>query len=77
MKKIMKKLWALVRKPWKVTYRMTVIVTGNKTISIFSRNRKVLMDTLKRTEGMRYWTLYKTGPLGIGERVVDFGEANQ
>lgn len=72
MKKIMKKMWALVRKPFRVEYRMTVIA-GNKTMNTYSSSCKVLMGVLKRTEGIQYWTLYKTGPLGIGEHVVDFG----
>lgn len=77
MKKIVNKLWALVRKPWRVEYRMTVIVDGNKTMNTYSSSRKVLMGVLNRTEGTRYWTLYKKGPLGIGERAVDFGEVSQ
>lgn len=65
-----KKIAGLLSRPWRVTYRLTVIVNG-KTMNTYGKDRKLLMNMAKRTEGMDYWALYKSGPLGLPEREVD------
>ena len=54
-------------------YRLTTISHG-KSVNVYCTDRKILKDTLAKMPDIEYWTLYKTGPLWLPERTVDFGQ---
>ena len=71
MKKVSIIWW--VRRWFRVEYRLAVF-SGNdpKPENIYGRDRRLLLNMAKAT-GAAYWTLYKTGPLGIEEHTVTYG----
>lgn len=72
----MKKVTSFLRRAFMVEYRLTYYVGGH-TKSIYGRRRKVIMGRLGDIKRVGLWTLYKTGPLWMDERPVDWGEGFQ
>lgn len=56
-----------------VNYRLTYYVSGH-TKSIYGTRRRMVMARLGETRRVGLWTLYKTGPLFLPERPVNWGE---
>ncbi len=68
----MKKLVSIIKRQFRVEYRLTIIVNG-KTMNTYGTNRRLLSRMARNTPMMEYWSLYKKGPFGLPEREVDFG----
>lgn len=68
----MKKLVSIIKRQFRVEYRLTIIVNG-KTMNTYGTNRRLLSRMTRNTPMMEYWSLYKKGPFGLPEREVDFG----
>lgn len=54
-----------------VQYRLTTISRG-KTTHTYCTSKKMLKGILREMRGVDYWAIYKTGPLGLFERLVDY-----
>ena len=69
----MEKLISLLRKPFRVQYRLTVFYTGDsEPRHTYGCDGRLLRRMARNTEQISdYWTLYKRGPLGLPEREVD------
>ena len=70
------KIISILKRPFWVQYRLTVIVKG-KTMNTYGIDRKMLTKMGRNTLGAEYWCLYKTGPFGLPEREVDFGYSRE
>lgn len=68
----MKKILNLLRRPFRVQYRLSVIIDGKET-NTYGTDRRLLINIARNTPSMEYWTLYKRGPFGRHERGVDLG----
>lgn len=69
----MKNLISIIRKPFRVRYRLAVLYTGESDVrNIAGINRRLLLHMAHKAENLcEYWTLYKTGPFFLPEREVD------
>jgi hypothetical protein len=70
----MKKILNILRRPFRVQYRLSVLYRGETTPrQHYGLNGRMLRNMAKSTEKISiYWTLYKRGPFGLSERVVDY-----
>ena len=67
------KLIKIIRHPLRVEYRLTVI-TAKETTNTYGTNRRLLSKMARRLTASCYWSLYKKGPFGLPERLIDYGE---
>lgn len=72
----MKKLKSIIKRLFRVEYRLTIVISG-KVISTYGTNRRLLANMGKNTLGAEYWSLYKSGPLGLSEREIGFGHGRE
>ena len=68
----MKRIISIIKRPFRVHYRLSVII-GGKTTNTFGLDRRILANRARNTPEAEYWTLYKRGPLWLHERPVDHG----
>lgn len=66
----MKKLKSIIKRLFRVEYRLMIVISG-KAINTYGTNRRLLTNMGKNTLGAEYWSLYKSGPLGLPEREID------
>lgn len=70
----MKKIFSTIKRLLRVQYRLSVMYRGEtKVTNIYGLKFKLLRNMAKSMD-VTYWSIYKTGPLGIGERKVDSSE---
>jgi hypothetical protein len=69
----MKPTLSYLRSLFFVKYRLTYYVGGHPK-NIYGNRRKAMMGRLCDIRRIGLWTLYKTGPFGLPERAVDWGE---
>lgn len=75
------KLISLLKRPFRVEYRLTVIASGKSTntyrqcygLRDCRRQKGIFANLGRNANGVEYWSLYKKGPFGLPEREVDFG----
>lgn len=69
----MKKITAFLRRPFRVSYRLSVLYHGETVPRhTYGNDGHLLLRRARTAEGRcHYWTLYKTGPFGLPEREVD------
>lgn len=72
----MKKLKSIIKRLFRVEYRLTIVISG-KVINTYGINRRLLANMGKNTLGAEYWSLYKSGPLGLSEREIGFGHGRE
>ncbi len=72
----MKKLLSIIKRQFRVEYRLTIVIKG-RIINTYGTNRRLLTNMGKNTLGADYWSLYKSGPLGLSEREIDFGNGRE
>ena len=69
----MNKLFHILRRPFRVSYRLAVLYRGETSPrQHHSLDGRLLRNMARGMQGMvQYWTLYKSGPFGLPEREVD------
>lgn len=69
----MKNLISIIRKPFRVHYRLAVLYTGECEVrNTYGTNRRLLLHMAHKVENIcDFWTLYMTGPFFLPEREVD------
>ncbi len=69
----MRKLINILRHSFRVSYRLSVLYTGETEMRhTTNRNGKELRRMARNTEDIcDFWTLYKQGPFWLPEREVD------
>lgn len=69
----MKKLINILRHPFRVNYRLTVLYEGDtKFRNTYSSNVRLLRNMARNTEEIsHFWSIYKSGPFGLPEREID------
>lgn len=69
----MKKLISFLRRPFRVSYRLTVLYKGDcEPRHTHGIDGRLLRRMARNTENIcEYWTLYKSGPFGLPEHEVD------
>lgn len=70
----MKKIINLLRRPFRVQYRLSVLYNGDTDVRhTYGTDGKLMRRLARNTEKIcNYWSLYKKGPFGLSEREVDF-----
>ena len=67
-----------IKKLFKAQYRLSVLYHGEGTYRPFyGTNRKLLQRMAKSFANVDSWTLYKSGPLFLPERPIDWGEGRK
>lgn len=67
--------WLKKAKIWLTSTQYCLRVTaGGKTTSTYALDRRTLSNQARHLSTPCYWTLYKTGPMSLPERPVDYGE---
>lgn len=69
----MKKLISILRHPFRVNYRLTVLYEGDtKFRNTYSSNVRLLRKMAHHTEEIAlFWSIYKSGPFGLPEHEID------
>jgi hypothetical protein len=68
------KFLKILRHPFRVKYRLSVLYSGDfEPRHNYGTDRALLRRIARNTQDIsEYWSLYKSGPLGLPEREVDF-----
>ncbi len=61
-----------IRRIFRVQYRLSIIIDG-KTTNVYSTRANILRKMAKHLAYGADWSIYKSGPLGIGWRMKDYG----
>ena len=69
----MKKIISILRRPFGVQYRLTVYYKGDsRPRNCYAAEGRIIRNMARASvHDVEYWTLYKTGPLGLPEREID------
>lgn len=71
--KILKK----IRKFFRIQYRLSVFTDGRYT-NTYGTKKGILLAMAKHATPLNStWTLYKSGPFGLSERMLEYGVVNQ
>ena len=65
-----------IKRFFRVEYRLTTISRG-KSVNRYCQSRRQLKAILASLPDAEYWTIYKSGPFGLNERAVDFGQRGE
>ena len=70
----MRSMMGAVRRWFSVEYRLSIwCKEKQKHENYYAMNRRLMVRKSKTLNG-QIWALYKRGPFGIGERVIDYSE---
>ena len=67
------KIVSLLKRPFRVSYRLTVLYKGDyEPRHTTNTDGRLLRNMARNTQDLAdFWTLYKTGPFGLPEREID------